>query len=102
MSVNTCERPDTAARLLARSPNGRRPVVMHQRWEDLLFLHWQMSRERIQKTLPPGLTVDTFDGHAWIGLSPFFMRNARVRGLPSLPWFSQFQELNVRTYAFDS
>ncbi len=35
-------------------------------------------------------------------MSPFFMRNVRLRGMPPLPWFSQFQELNVRTYAFDS
>ncbi|HEY4757071.1 MAG TPA: DUF2071 domain-containing protein, partial [Chthoniobacterales bacterium] len=94
--------PDTAARLLARSPNGRRPIIMEQRWENLLFLHWRVPPGRIQETLPAGLTVDTFEGQAWIGLTPFFMRNVRLRALPAIPWFSNFQELNVRTYAFDS
>ena len=37
---------------------------MHQRWEDLLFLHWRISPQRIQNTLPPGLGVDTFGGEA--------------------------------------
>ena len=93
--------PNTAARLLARSPNHRRPMVMHQRWEKLLFLHWRISPARIQDTLPPGLTVDTLDGDAYLGLTPFFMRNVRIVGVPALPWFSFFQELNVRTYVFD-
>src|SRR5436190_924345 len=74
---------------------------MEQRWENLLFLHWRVPPGRIQETLPAGLTVDTFEGQAWIGLTPFFMRNVRLRALPAIPWFSNFQELNVRTYAFD-
>jgi uncharacterized protein len=99
--VTAAERPDLAARLLARSVNRRRPMVMHQRWENLLFLHWRVSRERIQQTLPPGLTADTFEGHAYFGMTPFFMRNVRMIGTPALRWFSFFQELNVRTYVFD-
>jgi uncharacterized protein YqjF (DUF2071 family) len=93
--------PDTAARLAARKPNDERPVVMHQRWEALLFLHWFVSPAEIQQTLPPGLTVDTFDGHAYVAISPFFMRKVRPVGVPPLPWLSEFQELNVRTYVFD-
>jgi uncharacterized protein len=74
---------------------------MHQRWESLLFLHWRVDPELIQRTLPPGLTVDTYDGDAYLGITVFFMRNVRPVGLPALPWISYFQELNVRSYAFD-
>ncbi|HYY14364.1 MAG TPA: DUF2071 domain-containing protein [Chthoniobacterales bacterium] len=74
---------------------------MHQRWENLLFLHWRVPQDRIQETLPPGLTVDTFNGDAYLGVVPFFMRNVRLIGTPALPWWSFFQELNVRTYVFD-
>jgi len=74
---------------------------MHQRWESLLFLHWRIHPEQLQATLPPGLTVDTFNGHAYLGIVPFFMLNVRPVGLPAVPWISIFQELNVRTYAFD-
>ena len=93
--------PDTAARLRAREPDGNRPQVMHHRWESLLFVHWVVAPERIQATLPHGLTVDTYDGDAFIGISPFFMRDVRPVGLPAVPWLSEFQELNVRTYVFD-
>ena len=76
--------------------------VMYQSWRDLLFVHWRVEPERIQRTLPPGLFVDTFDGAAWVGIVPFFMRNIRPRGLPSVPWISNFLELNVRTYVHDA
>lgn len=94
-------RIDPAARLAAREPGGRRPV-MYQRWESLLFLHWRLPVARVQATLPPELTVDTFDGDAFIGVVPFFMRNVRPAGLLALPRISNFLELNVRTYVFDS
>ena len=94
--------PDEAARQLARSPNQRRPRVMYQRWESLLFLHWRLPAARVQQTLPPGLTVDTFNGDAYLAVVPFFMRNVRPVGLPAVPWISHFLELNVRTYAYDT
>ena len=76
--------------------------VMHQRWEELLFLHWSFPPEEIQRTLPAGLRVDTFEGRAWVGLVPFFMRGIRPRWLPGAPWISNFLELNLRTYAVDA
>ena len=77
------------------------PTVMHQRWEELLFLHWEFEPEIIAKVLPPGLRVDTFEGKAWIGVVPFSMRNVRPRFLPSVPGLSNFPELNLRTYVVD-
>ncbi len=92
--------PQLSARLAARQPNGRRPLLMYHRWEALLFLHWTIPPARLQETLPDGLTVDTYGGHGYLGIVPFFMRNVRSVGLPRLPWISAFQELNVRTYVF--
>ncbi len=56
---------------------------MYQRWDDLLFLHWSYDPSAIQSTLPRGLTVDTFEGKAYIGIVPFFMRDVRPSLLPS-------------------
>ena len=71
---------------------------MFQRWSDLLFLHWSWPAEELQAHLPSGLTIDTFDGKAYLGVVPFFMRGIRPRFLPAVPWLSTFQELNLRTY----
>jgi uncharacterized protein YqjF (DUF2071 family) len=75
---------------------------MFQRWTNLLFLHWTMDPAEIQRTLPDGLTVDTFGGDAYAGVVPFFMRGVRPAWLPPVPWLSNFQELNVRTYVHTS
>jgi uncharacterized protein YqjF (DUF2071 family) len=81
-------------------PAGR--PVMRQQWAQLLFLHWTWDAAAVQRTLPAGLTVDTFDGRAWIGLVPFFMRRVRPAGCPAVPGVSDFLELNVRTYVHDA
>lgn len=71
---------------------------MIHRWDQLTFLHWAYDPAVVQKLLPEGLVVDTFDGRAWVGLVPFLMQVRAPQG-PALPWISHFCETNVRTYA---
>jgi hypothetical protein len=71
---------------------------MYQSWGKLLFMHWQMPAEALRRLLPGRLSVDTFDGKAWVGLTPFTIWDARPIFMPPLPWLSDFHELNVRTY----
>jgi len=71
--------------------------VMLNRWESLTFLHWRYRPEVVQRLLPPGLTVDTFDGSAWVALVPFVL-HWELPPVPQLPWAGQFAETNVRTY----
>lgn len=93
--------PTPQQRLAERTrPAG--PVVMLQRWEQLLFLHWRWDGDEVQRSLPPGLTVDTFEGAAWLGVVPLFMRKVRPKFVPPVPVVSDFLELNVRTYVYDA
>jgi uncharacterized protein len=78
-------------------PLVRRAVMLHH-WRWLTFLHWRYPAEVVQARLPDGLTVETFDGTAWVGLVPFVMDRVRAPWLPALPWLSRFPETNVRTY----
>jgi uncharacterized protein YqjF (DUF2071 family) len=71
---------------------------MIQHWRLLTFVHWRYPADLVQSLLPEGLRVQTFDGHAWIGLVPFLMRGVRPPGVPPLSWLSRFPETNVRTY----
>ena len=75
--------------------------VMYQSWRELLFLHWDFPIDVVQATLPPELKVDSWDGRAWIGVVPFWMRGIRPRGCPAVPGISNFLELNLRTYVHD-
>jgi len=74
------------------------PWVMTQRWNDLLFLHYEVPPERLRPLVPEVLTLDTFQHRAWVSVTPFWINHLRPPGIPSLPWISKFAELNVRTY----
>jgi hypothetical protein len=82
-------------------PRVAHPVMYHQ-WNRIAFLHWRYPPAVVQSFLPAGLTADTCDGSAWIGLTPFLMEGVRPPGLPPLPWLSRFGEVNVRTYVRDT
>ncbi|HEX8075156.1 MAG TPA: DUF2071 domain-containing protein [Thermoleophilaceae bacterium] len=75
-----------------------RPWFMAQTWRHLLFAHWRVDPGALARVLPPGLPLDTFDGAAWVGVTPFAVDTFRVRLLPPPPAVHSFPELNVRTY----
>lgn len=77
-------------------PDGR--PVGSQSWRNLLFLHWEVPVEALAALLPRELTVDTFEGRAYVGVVPFTMRDVRVWWAPPVPTARHFHELNVRTY----
>lgn len=93
--------PKLPARLALRDKPRHRQPVMVQKWRELLFLHWECDPDEIQQTLPAGLSVDTFDGKAYLGIVPFFMKDVRPRFCPNAPGISNFMETNVRTYVYD-
>lgn len=70
---------------------------MVQVWRDLLFTHWKLPLATIRPLVPDQLELDSFDGDAWISITPFHM-SLRMRGLPPLPGMFDFPELNCRTY----
>lgn len=75
-----------------------RPAV-HQGWRDVAMLHWRYPPDVVAALLPDDLEVDVIDGSAWVSLTPFMVKGFRVAGLPSLPFLSDFEETNLRTYA---
>lgn len=75
-----------------------REWLQAQTWESLLFAHWRVSAEELRAHVPEELPLDTFDGTPWLGVTPFRLSGLRIRGLPPVPHYSSFLELNVRTY----
>lgn len=88
---------ETAERVAATMEPDQ-PVLMHQNWHHLLFLHWEVPASELQRLVPPQLTIDTFDGKAYVGVVPFTLTGVRPVLTPPLPWISNFHEVNVRTY----
>src|SRR6185295_979431 len=84
-------------RLAPRAKPEGEPII-HQTWENLLFLHWPVDPALLRPLIPEPLQIDTFEGQAWIGITPFALRNLHLANLPAVPGLSAFDELNVRTY----
>jgi uncharacterized protein len=74
------------------------PWIMIQQWLEFAFLHWSLPPQQVMPYVPAGLTLDTYEGNAWIGVLPFRMSHVHPRFVPSVPWLSEFLEFNVRTY----
>src|ERR1041384_4832910 len=81
-----------------RPPDAVDHPVMLQDWETLTFVHWRYDASTLQARFPAGLTIDVYDGAAWIGLTPFRVSHLTLPGAPPLPWLSTFPETNLRTY----
>lgn len=79
-------------------PLPKSPWAMRMIWSELLFAHWPIQPDAVARLLPDGLTLDTRDGQAWIGVVPFLMSSVAPRCCPAVPGLSRFLELNVRTY----
>jgi uncharacterized protein YqjF (DUF2071 family) len=59
--------------------------VAYQRWQIFTFLHWSYDPVDVQRLLPSDLEVHTFDGLAWVGLTPFVLADFHPPGLPPSP-----------------
>ena len=72
-------------------------AVMHHSWRRIGFLHWPLEPAAVQRLLPPGLQVDTFEGRAYAGIIPFQLV-IRLPGPLRVPVAFEVPEINLRTY----
>jgi uncharacterized protein len=79
-------------------PPPREPWVMAQGWKNMLFAHWPVRPAALRRFVPRGVTLHTYEGTAWLGITAFVVADARIRGVPAVPGLSTFAEVNVRTY----
>ncbi|MCU1677016.1 MAG: sle [Frankiales bacterium] len=73
------------------------PALQAHEWLDTTFIHWRYDEADVQRLVPSGLTVESYDGSAWVGLVCLKMRVGlplRRRVRPSI----QVLEANLRTY----
>src|SRR5262245_25878473 len=70
---------------------------MLQRWHEIAFFHWSCEPKFLQRRLPSDLRIDTFDGKAWVTLTPFLLSGLRPPRVPQVVSLT-FPEMNLRTY----
>ena len=79
-------------------PLPKKGPLLSQIWQNLVFIHWEVSFDQIRAAVPQPLEIATYDGKSWIAIVPFDMKKVTFKGLPSIAALSDFPEINVRTY----
>ncbi len=95
-----CTNQDQDIRMNSTLPIDQKTAGYHL-WRCLTFLHWKINAEELRPLIPRELSIDQFDGTAWLGLVPFSMERIRPWWGPAVPGISWFLETNVRTYVTD-
>jgi uncharacterized protein YqjF (DUF2071 family) len=93
--------PSLSDRLAARETPAGTPLARKRQVRRLL-LHWSWDPSALQRALPQGLTVDTYKGRAWVGLSVLAAKGVVPAFCPAVFSLNELSAVSVRTYVFDS
>lgn len=67
-------------------------------WLYLAILNYAVDPALLHPYVPNGTTLDSFDGKTYLSLVGFHFRNTRLFGKISVPFHSEFEEVNLRFY----
>jgi uncharacterized protein YqjF (DUF2071 family) len=79
-------------------PLPEKPWKQYQEWHRNLMLHWKIESSLIKGLLPDGLKLDNYEDGAWISIIAFTVKKLHPRFFPPMSFFSDFHEVNLRTY----
>ncbi len=71
--------------------------ALFMEWRHVLFANWAVDPQVVEPHVPGELTVDTYDGQAWLSVVPFTNVDVRPRAFPANTGVP-LPELNLRTY----
>lgn len=81
--VTSSPEPGERNRRRASAPPGTwHPYVLAMTWRYGLFAHWPVEPETLATHVPEPLDLETWNGRAWVGVLPFVLADAGIRGSP--------------------
>jgi uncharacterized protein YqjF (DUF2071 family) len=72
-------------------------VFLTAEWRYLAMLNFAVEPELLADRVPPGTTLDAWNGTTYVSLVGFMFLRTRVLGVP-VPFHVNFEELNLRFY----
>lgn len=73
------------------------PVFLTAEWRRLLMINYEIDPAVLQRRVPRGTELDTYEGRTYVSLVGFRFLKTRVRGL-AIPGHQDFDEVNLRFY----
>jgi uncharacterized protein YqjF (DUF2071 family) len=66
-------------------------------WENIIMVNYEIDNEILLPFLPKGVTLDLYEGKAYVSLVGFMFKKTKIFGVP-IPYFGTFEEINLRFY----
>jgi uncharacterized protein YqjF (DUF2071 family) len=72
-------------------------IFLSAEWKNILMLNYAVSASLLERFVPAGTELDTFDGVTYLSLVGFEFNRTHMFGLP-VPFHQSFEEVNLRFY----
>jgi hypothetical protein len=82
---------------MPQAPDERK-VFLSAEWRDLIMLNYAVDPQLLQRYVPPGTVLDSFDGKTYVSLVGFRFLRTKLFGAVPIPFHSTFDEVNLRFY----
>ncbi len=66
-------------------------------WHDIIMANYEIDPEILLPFLPKGVSLDLYQGKAYVSLVGFMFKNTKIFTIP-IPWLGTFEEINLRFY----
>jgi uncharacterized protein YqjF (DUF2071 family) len=73
-------------------------IFLSADWRDLLMLNYEVDPACLEKYVPAGTELDSFDGKTYVSLVGFRFCRTKLLGTISIPFHTEFEEINLRFY----
>lgn len=72
-------------------------VFLKAKWENIIMANYEIDPKLLIPYLPNGVSLDLFNGKAYVSLVGFMFKNTKLFNVP-IPFFGSFEEINLRFY----
>src|SRR3984957_20250475 len=75
-----------------------RTVFLTAEWRDLVMLNYEVDLRLLDKYVPSGTVLDSFQGKTYVSLVGFRFCKTKLFGTLAVPFHTDFDEVNLRFY----
>ncbi|WP_129021697.1 DUF2071 domain-containing protein [Edaphocola flava] len=72
--------------------------IVLSEWSDVLMLHWKVDASTVKRILPKELSIDTFEGGAWVTICVASVENFMNRFFTVIKQGFSFDQVIMQTY----
>jgi uncharacterized protein YqjF (DUF2071 family) len=78
-------------------PEAKR-IFLTAEWRDLVMLNYEVDPGLLERQVPAGTELDSFEGKTYVSLVGFCFNKTRLLGKIAVPLHTDFEEVNLRFY----